>query len=266
MELSISKKDFLRGLARTHAVADRKSSMPILSNVLLSTDDSGLLRLLATDLYLAVSASVEASIKRPGSVALSARTLFDIVKNLPEGEVKLSVDKNHAVHLRSGKIKFRIPGMPGEDFPPLPSPGEHHLHRARCKCALAADRPHAVLHVQRRHPPAPGRHAVRERRQSGAHGHHRRPPPVQGRGQHRGRRELRMLVPQKGIAELKRLIEDVRSDKKGEKVSLGVATVGGSAFFRGNDVLLSVKLADEQFPALFQGHPAVVLTTCGGRT
>ena len=44
MELSISKKDFLRGLSRTHAVADRKSSMPILSNVLLSADDAGLLR------------------------------------------------------------------------------------------------------------------------------------------------------------------------------------------------------------------------------
>src|SRR5687768_10693880 len=65
MELSISKRDFLRGLARTHAVADRKSSMPILSNVLLSADEAGLLRLLATDLYLAVNASVEASIKRP---------------------------------------------------------------------------------------------------------------------------------------------------------------------------------------------------------
>ena len=92
MELSISKKDFLRGLARTHAVADRKSSMPILSNVLLSADDSGLLRFAATDLYLAVSASAEANIKRGGTVALSARTLFDIVKNLPEGEVKLGED------------------------------------------------------------------------------------------------------------------------------------------------------------------------------
>src|SRR4051794_19860354 len=124
MELSISKKDFLRGLTRTHAVADRKSSMPILSNVLLSADEAGILRLAATDLYLAVNASAEAKVKRGGSVAISARTLFDIVKNLPEGEVKLAVDKNHAVQLRSGKIKFRIPGMPGEDFPPLPSPGE----------------------------------------------------------------------------------------------------------------------------------------------
>ena len=55
MELTILKRDFVRGLARTHGVADRKSSMPILSNVLLSTQGKDGLRLSATDLYLGVS-------------------------------------------------------------------------------------------------------------------------------------------------------------------------------------------------------------------
>ena len=86
MELSISKKNFLRGLARTHAVADRKSSMPILSNILISTDGPSTLRFAATDLYLAVSATAEAKVTKGGTVAVGARTLFDIVKNLPEGE------------------------------------------------------------------------------------------------------------------------------------------------------------------------------------
>lgn len=248
MELSISKKDLLRGLARTHAVADRKSSMPILSNVLLSADDNGLLRLLATDLYLAVNASVEASIKRPGSVALSARTLFDIVKNLPEGEVKLSVDKNHAVQLRSGKIKFRIPGMPGEDFPPLPSPGATPFTELDAgvlsqligltQYSMSSDdtRPHLAGTLFE----SDGKLV----RMVSTDGHRL----SKAEANIEAGATFVMLVPQKGIAELKRLIEDVRSDKKGEKVSLGVATVGGSAFFRGNDVLLSVKLADEQFP------------------
>lgn len=248
MELSISKKDFLRGLSRTHAVADRKSSMPILSNVLLSADDSGVLRLAATDLYLAVSASVEASIKRGGSVALSARTLFDIVKNLPEGEIKLQVDKNHALSLRSGKIKFRIPGMPGEDFPPLPSPGEGSFSELDASLlsqligltqySMSSDdtRPHLAGTLFE----SDGKLV----RMVSTDGHRL----SKAEANIEAGATFVMLVPQKGIAELKRLIEDVRSDKKGEKVSLGVATVGGSAFFRGNDVLLSVKLADEQFP------------------
>jgi DNA polymerase-3 subunit beta len=264
MELSISKKDFLRGLARTHAVADRKSSMPILSNVLLSADDAGVLRFAATDLYLAVSASAEAEVKRPGTVALSARTLFDIVKNLPEGEVKLGLDKHNAVLLRSGKIKFRIPGMPGEDFPPLPSAGEGSFAEIDASLlsqligltqySMSSDdtRPHlagTLFEIDGR--------AVRMVTTDG----HRL---SKAEAPYEAPTRFSILVPSKGIAELKRLLEDAKSEKrpasvereKGDKAELtpdgpakvGIAHVGGNAFFRGQDVQLSVKLADEQFP------------------
>src|SRR5690606_22412230 len=123
MELTISKRSFWKGLARTHGVADRKSSMPILSNILLTTESTNALRLAATDLHLGVSALSEAQVTGGGSVAVAARTLFDIVKNLPDGEVKWSVGPNHAAEIRCGKVKYRIPGMPGDDFPPLPSAG-----------------------------------------------------------------------------------------------------------------------------------------------
>src|SRR6478735_678475 len=102
MELTISKRDFLRGLARTHAVADRKSSMPMLSNVLLSAQGTDALRLAATDLYLGVSALAPAKITSGGNVALAARTLFDIVKNLPDGDVKLTTGENHACTIQCG--------------------------------------------------------------------------------------------------------------------------------------------------------------------
>lgn len=264
MELSISKRDFLRGLARTHAVADRKSSMPILSNVLLSADDSGLLRFAATDLYLAVSASADAEIKRPGTVALSARTLFDIVKNLPEGEVKLGIDKHNAVQLRSGKIKFRIPGMPGEDFPALPSPGESGFVEldanvlaqliALTQYSMSSDdtRPHLAGTLFE----CDGT-SVRMVTTDG----HRL---SKAEATCDASSSFSILVPQKGVLELKRLLEDAKSerrppnpadkmtasDRKGsdDRAVIGVATVGGSVFFRGTDVQLSVKLADEQFP------------------
>jgi DNA polymerase III subunit beta len=262
MELSISKKDLLRGLARTHAVADRKSSMPILSNVLLSADEAGVLRFAATDLYLAVSASSEAKVKRAGSVAISARTLFDIVKNLPEGEVKLALDKNYAVQLRSGKIKFKIPGMPGEDFPPLPSAGESAFAEfeastlgqliALTQYSMSTDdtRPHLAGTLFE----CDGQRV----RMVTTDGHRlsKAEAVVEGAGASFG-----MLVPGKGVAELKRVLEDVRSDKSrgaaaavegriapNERATVGVATVAGNAFFRGHDVVLSVKLADEAFP------------------
>ena len=112
MHLVIQKRNFLRSLARTHSVADRKSSMPILSNILLSTDGPKTLRLAATDLYLSVTSAASAEVKSNGTIALAARTLFDIVKSLPEGEISVQVVGNHAAEIRSGKVRFKIPGMP----------------------------------------------------------------------------------------------------------------------------------------------------------
>ena len=82
----------------------------------------------ATDLYLGVTALAPAKITSPGNVAISARTLFDIVKNLPDGEVKLTTGQNHACTIQCGKVKYKIPGMPGDDFPPLPSSADATFH------------------------------------------------------------------------------------------------------------------------------------------
>ena len=250
MELSIGTAELLRGLARTHAVADRKSSMPILSNVLLSADTEGVLRFAATDLYLAVSASAPANVKKPGSIALAARTLFDIVKNLPEGEVKLAVDKNHAAQLKCGKIQFRIPGMPGEDFPPLPSPGETEF--ANLEASLLGELIGLTKHAMssddtRPHLAGTLFESESERvRMVTTDGHRLSKAEGQAQGG-----SFSMLVPAKGIGELKRLIEDVRADKTrpaDEAPAVQIATAGGNAFFKGADILLSVKLADESFP------------------
>ena len=79
MHVVVSKKDLLRVLGRCHAVADKKSTMPVLGNVLIETTDKTV-RLAATDLVLAVSGEVEAEVKRRGSVALGAKDLFDRVR------------------------------------------------------------------------------------------------------------------------------------------------------------------------------------------
>jgi DNA polymerase-3 subunit beta len=260
MELTIAKRSFLRGLTRAHGVADRKSPMPILSNILLSTDGPSTLRFAATDLYLAVSTLAEARVGRGGTVAVGAKTLFDIVKALPEGEVTLSVGPSHAAEIRCGKVRYRIPGMPGEEFPALPSPGEAKFADvdadalgeliARTHFSMSTDdtRPHlagALFEgdgkVLRMVTTDGHRLSKAERKHDGA------------------MLNFTMLVPGKGIAELRRLIDDARADRpKGEEapLTLGVAQAGGNAFFRREGVQLSVKLADEQFPPYAKVIPA----------
>jgi DNA polymerase-3 subunit beta len=255
MELTISKKEFVRSLARTHSVADRKSSMPILSNILLSAEDKKTLRFAATDLYLSVSSTTPANIHSGGTIALSARTLFDIAKSLPEGDVSLKVIDNHAAEIRSGRVRFKIPGMPGNDFPPLPSPGNAEFAElaaedlgrliALTQYSMSSDetRPHlsgALIEGD-----------AKLVRMVTTDGH--RLSKAEYKQQGGGRMlNFEMLVPSKGVSELRRMIDEARGEKpqKGEEkpVTLHVAKAGGSAFFRHDDVLLSVKLADEQFP------------------
>ncbi len=250
MELTISKKSFLRGLARTHGVADRKSSMPILSNILLTAEEDGTLRLSATDLYLGVSAIVKADVKEPGVLAVSARTLFDIVKNLPEGEVTWTVGENQAAEIRCGKVRYKIPGMPGDDFPPLPNPGDTEFADidanllgnliAHTQFSMSSDdtRPHLAGALFE----GDGK-VVRMVTTDG----HRLSKAEVKQGDGATMLNFSMLVPNKGISELKRLIEDSKADKE-KKPTVAICTTGGNAFFKREDIQLSVKLADEQFP------------------
>jgi DNA polymerase III subunit beta len=254
MELTIAKKEFVRSLARTHTVADRKSSMPILSNILLSAEDTKTLRFAATDLYLSVTAATSANIAKGGTIALSARTLFDIAKSLPEGDVSLKVIDNHAAEIRAGRTRFKIPGMPGTDFPPLPNPGTTEFAElaaedlgrliALTQYSMSSDetRPHlsgALLEGD-----------GKTLRMVTTDGH--RLSKAEFKQQGSGRMlNFEMLVPSKGVNELRRLIDEAKAGApKGEDkaVTLNVAKAGGNAFFRHDDVLLSVKLADEAFP------------------
>ncbi len=252
MELSISKRDFLRGLSRTQNVADRKNAMAILANVLLSTQGDGALRFTASDLYLGASAVLPAKVDKPGTVAVDAKTLYSIVRNLPDGEVSLKVGDNQSVELRCGKVKFKIPGAPGEEFPPPPSPEGATLHALPAELigsliqltsySMSSDdtRPHlagalfeAKADLVRMVTTDGHRLSKAERTLEGAD------------------LEFSMLVPHKGIGELKRLIEDAKGSRdKGAEgaLEISVGHVGAHAFFQHGDHILSVKLSDEQFP------------------
>jgi molecular chaperone IbpA len=123
MEFVVNKREFVRALSRVQSVADKKSAMPILTNVLIVADASGV-RLAATDLTLAVTAHCKADVRKGGTVALPARHVFDVVKVLPDGDVTVTVEKNFSARIKSGKRRFDLSGMPGEDFPTLPDPSK----------------------------------------------------------------------------------------------------------------------------------------------
>ena len=247
MELTITKRSLLKGLSRAHPVADRKSPMAILSNILLTVEDKNALRLAATDLYLGITTMVEADVVKKGSIALSARTFFDIVKALPDGDVKIRVGDKHDVHVECGKVKYRIPGMEGDDFPSLPHPGDVKFAKldasllgeliALTQYSMSSDdtRPHlAGTWFQSDDSVV---------RMVTTDGHRLSKAESKLKAE-----SFSMLIPHKGIGELKRLVEDARGNKEDKPQNVEVAVSGGHAFFKRSDIMLSVKLADEQFP------------------
>lgn len=119
MKFRISKEAFLEGLQKVQHVVSNKTTLPILSNVLLVAKD-GRLQFTTTDLDVGITGSVEATVEKDGSTTLPARKLVSIVRELPASEVEVSVDaKNHA-SIRCGPSFFKIIGLGEGEFPPLP--------------------------------------------------------------------------------------------------------------------------------------------------
>ena len=119
MKFRISKEAFLDGLQKVQHVVSSRTTLPILSNVLLVAKD-GRLQFTTTDLDVGITGSVEAQIDKEGATTLPAKRLGSIVRELPASEVAVSVDsKNHA-SIRSGPSFFKIIGLSDSEFPPLP--------------------------------------------------------------------------------------------------------------------------------------------------
>jgi DNA polymerase-3 subunit beta len=120
MELVVRKSDLLRELQFFQGIVERKSTIPILANVLLEAAD-GKVRLLATDLEVSLRSTCEASIARGGALTLPAKKLFEIVKALPDTEVRIEQDGT-SVKVAADRFESKMQTLPREDFPTLPEP------------------------------------------------------------------------------------------------------------------------------------------------
>src|SRR5271157_4971641 len=118
MKFSVRKDKLLEGLSTVQNVVSTRTTLPILSNVLLQASDAEI-RLTTTDLDVGVRGSVEAQVERTGATTLPARRLFAIVRELPAAEIYFDVDSKNLASIRSGSSYFKILGLPEEEFPPL---------------------------------------------------------------------------------------------------------------------------------------------------
>jgi len=117
MKATIERAVLLKSLGHVQSVVERRNTIPILSNVLIEADGSGQLKLMATDLDLQVVETIAAKVETPGTTTVSAHTLFEIARKLPEGaEVSLAAAEGK-MQVKAGRSNFNLPTLPRDDFP-----------------------------------------------------------------------------------------------------------------------------------------------------
>src|SRR4029077_1210546 len=120
MEFKIAKNEFLRGLRLAQGIADRKSTMPMLANVLLRTQGKNQILVAATDLNVSLTAELKSTNVSEGGITLGAKNLYELIANAPGDDITLKKADNHWAEIKSGKVSYRIVGMPDRDFPKVP--------------------------------------------------------------------------------------------------------------------------------------------------
>ena len=267
MELTVAKKDLLRLVTRTQNVAERKSTMPALSNVLLTAEGGSGLRISATDLYLAISGRISAEVSKPGSVAIPAKDFLERVKMMPDGPIHITTTDTSSTILKAAGSarRYTLRGMPGEEFPPLPAPAEGAPSLAlevdvlleliaKTYFSISTDETRAHLNS-----------ALFEWdgdviRMVTTDGHRLSKMEVRVAGRQAA---ATMLIPLKAIHELRRLCDDVLADakeaskesKEAGKPQLVITQSASNAFFQHGGTTFSVKLVDAQFPPYAQVIP-----------
>jgi DNA polymerase-3 subunit beta len=120
MKVRIGRDELLTGLQRVQGVVEKRNTMPILSNILLEAKQDGA-EIVATDLEIGMRGLYKATVLKTGGVTISARKLFEIIKELPSGEIELTAGDNNWTTIQAGKSQFKVVGLPSAEYPALPA-------------------------------------------------------------------------------------------------------------------------------------------------
>jgi DNA polymerase-3 subunit beta len=245
MELVVHKSDLLRELQLFQGIVERKNTIPILANVLLEAKGEEV-KLLATDLEVALRSRCHAAVTKGGSLTLPAKKLYEIVKSLPETDIKIFEDKG-GVKVAADRFDSRMQTLPREDFPALPEGGGStaiQLPRAGLK-EMVAKTHFAITGEDTRYFLNGALFVLRPDSMSlvATDGH--RLALVTTKREPKGKKdaeEIKPILPKKTLGELSRLLTEGDGDVTFERGE-------NHLFFQVGDRMLISRMIDGQFPA-----------------
>ncbi len=255
MKFKTQVEDFSLKLGLVQGISERRATMPVLSHVLL-TLKNGKIEISSTDLETTMSTWCEAEVEEEGSLAIPARKLYEIVKELPGGQIEVEEIGNHWVEIRSTSANFKIAGLPSEDFPIVPELDSANLFSvesfliedmiSKTIFAVSPDelrRNLAGIYFEQS--------SDKSLRLVATDGH--RLSLVEKKVDGGVKFDKGFVVPKKGVAELRKVL------RLSETVKIGV----GENFFmaEGENIVLIARLIDADFPDYKQVTPEVTKVT-----
>lgn len=249
MEFRIQKSEFLKGLRIAQSIADRKSTMPMLANVLLRTAGRSKLLIAATDLNISVSAELKSENSAEGGLTVGAKALHDIINNMPDEDVRFRRAENNWAEIRAGKVDYRLVGMPDRDFPKIPDHKDQDFREVDAgilremidRTLFSVSNDETRFHLNG---------VLFE-----CNGTRARMVSTDGHRLSKVDRELKggpnltagIIIPKKGVLEIKRVIESA------DKARLAVKSP--YIFVSHDGMTIAAKLIDSQFPPYEQVIP-----------
>jgi DNA polymerase-3 subunit beta len=269
MELTISKADLTKALFSTESIVEKRATMPILSNILLSVTD-GRLKISATDLEISALSSVPAKIKSPGSTTVNAKIFADIVRELPDTDITLKLGEGERLQIATKTATLKMNGVSAEEYPSLPGLGFEARSRVSARelvdminktiFAVSLDETRFILNgvCFELVGEAKGKKSERSLRLVATDGHRLAMITRTLAGLDFPER---VIVPRKGLSEIRKLIS-FDDDRE-----VGLDIRDGFLILETPDGKVSMRLLDGEFPDYNQvlpkqaGVPATILAT-----
>jgi len=254
MNLDIDKRELLKGLVFVQSIAGRKTTLPILSHVLMEADKDSLY-LTGTDLETGIREGLPANVLQEGKASVSAKKLYEIVRELPDETIHIEKKENHWITLKCGKSTFNLAGLDPDEFPSLPTYREEHFSKVPTailmemieKTVFAASNEESRYHLNGIFLLQAKQASKEVLRMVATDGHrlsmiHREGYKIRGI-------EKGIILPKKGVMEARKIMGDK------EEEQMEIYFDGTHGFLRMGKSLMILRLIDGEFPEYEQVIP-----------
>lgn len=249
MMVEVEKKDLISLLSKTQNIVEKRNTMPILNNVLLETEHQKM-RVFATDLEVSLTDEVPVILEKKGRVAVNAKNLFDIVKELGEGPITLIKKENNWLEIKQNKVSFNIVGISADEYPVFPSYSTQDFIKIDGdvlsdmieKTIYSVSSDETRYHLNgvyfERNSKTEGKDSYR---MVATDGHRLSIVDRQAEAQGAGFPNHGVIIPRKGLFEIKKLLDSTRGQFE-------MAVEGSQLIVRGTSTVLMVRLIEGKYP------------------